>query len=287
MKPLYRSIAAAAAIAATALAVHAGQARIQPPSIAQAERPAADPRPGVPVPGPGIPVPIPGPIRPPPQPGVPPPHPDDVGDVHSFGRPLRWLGVTQMNVSLGESCPGPLDRAVCQEILPGQTSLSFAFDDVARIRLPANATHSMLCHWFSPYGLVEFTNPNPPGAATVIGSLGWNPWLIIENPVLDDPSLIDVHTGMPFNGRFRTGVSNNEMFQVPVPAGVTLPQIHRDTATCIGGFVSHQVLSSHGLSEALIAEFFRHPITIRMGISGSATYLSEMNVTFGLRVIGD
>ena len=287
MKTPRRFLAAAIAIAATALAVHASQTRIQPRTIPQAEPGAAEPRPSVPTPRPGAPVPIPGPIRPPPQPGVPPPHPDDVGDVHSFGRSLTWLGVTQMNVRLMESCPDPLDRSVCQEILPGQTHLTFAFDDVARIRLPARATHSMLCHWFSPYGFVEFTNPNPPGGADGFGSLAWHPRLVIENPVLDDPSLIDAHTDMPFNGRFRTGMSSSELFQVALPAGVSLGQIHRDTATCIGGFVSHQVLASHGLTEPLIAEFFRHPITIRMGIDGDATHLSEMNVTFGLRVIGD
>src|SRR5690606_2969907 len=93
MKTPRRFLAAAIAIAATALAVHASQTRIQPRTIPQAEPGAAEPRPSVPTPRPGAPVPIPGPIRPPPQPGVPPPHPDDVGDVHSFGRSLTWLGV--------------------------------------------------------------------------------------------------------------------------------------------------------------------------------------------------
>lgn len=73
----------------------------------------------------------------------------EVGDVDSFGRNLKWLGVTQMNVSLADTCAA--DIPGCVVLNPAPMPTSFTFDDLARITLPKNAAHSLLCYWFSPF----------------------------------------------------------------------------------------------------------------------------------------
>lgn len=217
---------------------------------------------------------------------------DDVGDADSFGRALKWLGSAQMNIDLADSCPAPVPGttvgSACAELQPLPAFTSFAFEDVARITLPEKTSNSLLCHWFSPYLGIVYSNPNPPGGAPVIARLWYQPTLTVENAVLDDPAMIDPTTGLPFNGRLTTSMTNFESFEVPLPADTQISVRERDTATCIGGFVSrHALIQTWGLTEAQAKQFFKHPITVRMNISGNAQYVESANMIFGLRIIGD
>ncbi|MEZ0471035.1 hypothetical protein [Luteimonas salinilitoris] len=217
---------------------------------------------------------------------------DDVSDVDSFGRPLKWLGSGQMNISLAESCPAPVPGttvgSACAQLQPLPGFTSFAFDDVARITLPEKASHSLLCHWFSPFLNVVYRNPEPPGGASVVARLSYSPTLTIENAVLDDPAMIDPMTGLPFNGRLTTSMTSSESFEVPLPADTQISTRERDTATCIAGFLSRRTLvRDWGLTEGQAKQFFKNPTTIRMNISGSAQYVAHANMIFGLRIIGD
>ena len=86
-------------------------------------------------------------------PPPPPPTVEDVGDVDSFGRNLRWLGVASGFAVVSTDCASILAQdpdATCQQVSSQPGVTSFTFNDVARIRLPAGASHSLLCHWFSP-----------------------------------------------------------------------------------------------------------------------------------------
>ncbi|WP_149194324.1 hypothetical protein [Luteimonas suaedae] len=218
--------------------------------------------------------------------------PDDVGDADSFGRALKWLGSAQMNIDLADSCPAPVPGttvgSACAPLQPLPAFTSFTFDDVARITLPKDVSHSLLCHWFSPYLGIVYGNPNPPGGAPIVAWLWYQPTLTIENAVLGDPAMIDPTTGLPFNGRLTTSVTSFESFEVPLPADTQIAVRERDTATCIGGFVSRRALVQiWGLTESQAWQFFKHPTTIRMNISGGAQYVASANMIFGLRVIGD
>lgn len=82
-----------------------------------------------------------------PLPPLPPGTPlrEDVGDADSFGRPLKWLGLTQANIHLSEDCSLPEHQSEgthCEQTSPGQTA-RFDFRDTARITLPGNAAHSI------------------------------------------------------------------------------------------------------------------------------------------------
>lgn len=210
---------------------------------------------------------------------------EDVGDADSFGRNVRWLGLRQANIDLLDACPpDPVDGFACQPLAPVGTTV-FAFDDVARVVLPGKASRSLLCHWFSPLLTLEWNNP---GAAAVLGTLTYSPTLTVENPVLDDPALINPQTGLPFGGSLLTGMSASERHVAPLAPGMTYVETQRDSATCIAGFVSRRALiDNYGLSAALADEFFKRPTTVRMNVRGNATHLAAARLVFGLRIVGD
>lgn len=210
---------------------------------------------------------------------------DDVGDVDSFGRNLKWLGITSAFITLDSTCD-PASTDPCQVIgsAPGALT-SFNFPDAARIKLPGKSAKSLMCYWFSPVINVSYANPT---AGNVVAQLRYSPTLTVENPMLADPALIDPTTGAPFAGRLTTSMTSSEMFQEALPAGVSLTQRLRDSNVCMAGFLNRRMMIDlYGFTEAQADEFFKKPMTIRLNITGSARYVSFANMVFGLRVIGD
>jgi len=228
----------------------------------------------------GIPIPL-----PPLPPGTP--IREDVGDPDSFGRPLKWLGLTQANIHLSEDCSLPehqYEGTHCEQTSPGQTA-RFDFRDTARITLPGNAAHSMLCHWFSPYLALAYANP---AAEPVTASLLYRPRLRIESEVLRDPAMVDPTTGQPFDGSLSTGMTSNEQLTVTLLGFEQRYETMRDSNVCIAGFLTRRnLVESYGLTETQAEQVFQKPMTIRLDVSGSARYIPEASLTFGLRIVGD
>lgn len=211
----------------------------------------------------------------------------DVGDVDSFGNALRWLGVTQASVVLSDACdpvlPGAADQCVVVAA-PGLPT-AFNFRDIARITLPRNAAESLLCHWFSPVLTMTYANP---GTVPAMGQLSYSPTLTIDNPVLDDPALINAATGLPFNGSLETSMTASERFIEPLDPGAVQSVRDRDSAVCIAGFITRRALvDNFGLTAAQAKEFFKRKTTVHLNVSGSSRYVSDANLIFGLRIIGD
>lgn len=212
---------------------------------------------------------------------------DEVYDVDSFGRNVRWLGLASAFINVQSGCPKPSSPdEYCQELntTPGATT-SFAFNDAARIKLPKYASNSILCYWFSPVLTYTWSNPT---AGRVIGQLRFVPTLTIENPVLNDPALIDPTTGVPFGGVLQTSMTSSETVQQALEAGVTLNERERDSNVCMAGFISHKALiENYGLSPAQADDFMANPMTVKLNITGSTRYISNASMVFGLRIVGD
>lgn len=210
----------------------------------------------------------------------------DVGDADSFGRNLRWLGLTDAQVELSNDCSPFTDPSVgCQVLAPAGGLTSFSFENLGHVKLPKKAATSLLCYWLSPVLNVSYGNPT---AAPVVAQLNYLPTLTVENSVLDDPSLIDPSTGLPFGGRMITGMTASERLQVPLPPGLHLTERSRDSAVCIAGFLSRKALiEGSGLSPAQADEFFKRETTVRLNVSGSARYVDGASLYFGLRIVGD
>ncbi len=212
---------------------------------------------------------------------------EDVYDVDSFKRNVTWLGLTSAFINLSDTCPTDPENPdeLCQVLAPAPAFTSFNFEDAAHITLPGKSANSLLCYWFSPVLNINYANF---GATSTYGRLRYTPTLTIENPVLDDPALIDPTTGAPFGGQFLTSMTASESFVVPLDPGVNFTERTRDSAVCMAGFVSKRALiESYGLTDAQAKEFFKQPTTIRLNVSGSAQNVGFASMVFGLRVVGD
>jgi len=209
---------------------------------------------------------------------------EDVGDLDSFGRHPPRFGVTTAFITLAPSCT-PTPGEQCQVLNPSPATTSFNFEDTVHISLPAKATHSLLCYWFSPLLTVTYQNAT---AAPVVARLNYSPTLTVENPVLADPALIDPTTGVAFGGRLQTSMTSSESFQVPLSPGVQITERTRDSAVCIAGFLTRRALvDTYGLTDAQVTEFFKKPTTVRLNVRGSSQHVSGASLIFGLRIVGD
>lgn len=207
---------------------------------------------------------------------------EDVGDVDSFGRNLKWLGVASAFINLDTACD-PASTDLCQAIGPGQTA--FNFTDAARLTLPGKSAKSLMCYWFSPVINVTYSNP---GTTSAVSLLRYSPTLTVENPMLADPALIDPTTGAPFAGRLTTSMTSSERFEVALPPGTAITERLRDSNVCMAGFLNRRMMiDTYGFSESQADEFFKKPMTIRLNISGAVRGVSFASLIFGLRIIGD
>jgi hypothetical protein len=209
----------------------------------------------------------------------------DVGDADSFGRSLQWLGLTDMSVVLSADCSSVDPSLNCQTLAAIPATTNFSFTDLNHVTLPKNAANSLLCYWLSPLLTVSYSNPT---ASPVVARLRVTPTLTVENPVLAMPGLIDPTTGLPFAGHLLTSMTSSQILAVPLPAGLSFTERKRDSAVCIAGFLSRKALvESYGLTDAQAKDFFKNPTTLRLNLSGSAQYVADANLYFGLRIIGD
>jgi hypothetical protein len=212
--------------------------------------------------------------------------PEQVGDADSFGRKVKYLGLassaivsvlpdcTDFDTSFGDRCI-PLQPS-------GQTSFNEA--DLARIDLPAKASHSLLCFSLTPITNVQFDNrtsaPRPSQLRTAAS-------IVVESPVLNDPALIDPVTGLPFGGQFNLSLSTG-FEQRTLAAGATELKLSQGPSrNCIGGLVSKQSLIFMGLTEKQANQFFKNPITLRFGATGSVVSAGFLDYFYGMRVYGD
>jgi hypothetical protein len=215
---------------------------------------------------------------------VPAPTAADVGDVDSFGHGVLYLGHIQtLSVGIHDSCVGnDPSKQRCITIVPnGRTP--FNESELAVIRLPARATRSILCTNAMLFLNVESANH---GASTAFQSLSFTAEVTVENPVLDDPSLINLRTGAPFNGSLQLGVAG--IFERhSMPPGAFEQMNDGRAAVCTAGLHKSVLMQSFGLSDALATQFFRRPMVIHFGASGATELVDGAQLFYSVRLYGD
>ena len=209
----------------------------------------------------------------------------DVGDADSFGHTVIYLGYRQSTaINLSPTCEG-FDPALgrCIPIVAGGTT-PFNETDLGVIRLPARATRTLICHSVTVFYSRDHLNPSSaPGQA----EFAENALLTIENPVLNDPNLINPLFGVPFNGRITIGATNIAENH-GIAAGAFEHEQASNTKLCGAGLVSRQqLIQLFGLSPTLATQFFQRPMTIRLGVSGRARLTTGVQFFYLLRLFGD
>jgi hypothetical protein len=214
----------------------------------------------------------------------------DVGDADSFGRNVRFLGVAQTGtVSVQPDCtpdpsfpPGPDDRC----FVPGAQPATEVFEarDIGRIKLPARASNSLLCHAVTSLPFWHFSNATPsPG----VSSFRYAAFVKIDNEVLNDPALIDPTTGAPFNGSLEVGFTIITDGQTVQP-GDQASRRMGFTRGCIAGLINKTALTeTFGLTAAQADDFFKKPMTLHLTIQLGTRFVDFASVLYGLRLYGD
>lgn len=216
----------------------------------------------------------------------------DVGDADSFGRNARWIGLMGSGTiyltdfpddCLPENFPaGPDDHCVVLNPQPAITN--FDFPDVARMVIPAKSSNSLFCHMQTPIGSALLQNQT---AGNMTARIVYNPKFTFQNPVLNDPALINPVTGLPFGGQITTTLSGIR-HQLTLAPGASFLGRDDETRVCINGMISkRQLMLGFGLSDAQATNFFKHDTVITMGIAGQAQGVVFSSMINNVRWLGD
>lgn len=220
-----------------------------------------------------------------------PPTVEDVGDADSFGRDVIYLGNAQSgNVSLQADCtpdptfpPPPTDRCVVLNPQPAPTTWNES--GLATMKLPAEATKSLICFALTPNAFFQFNNLT--GVQQPQARFNASAAITIENAVLDDPTLINPGTGLPYGGTIRFVLSTYSESR-SIAAGERAQKNLFLTRNCIGGLVSKRSLTEgFGFTEAQAKQFFKNPMTLNFGSVGQGQIVDFANFFYGIRLYGD
>jgi hypothetical protein len=214
---------------------------------------------------------------------------EEVGDVDSFGRAIKYLGVKSTPYILLDSVctpdpQAPDDRCVVIPAPNAPAPIALNEPALATLRLPANAARSLLCFSFQPIGYVYYSNQTAINQPT---SFSLRATVSIQSDVFNDPQLIDPTTNAPLNGRIDIPLT---LFS----EGRTLAAGHYEhksltgSRVCTGGLISRSVLvDGYGLSNLQAAQFFARPITLSFGLAVNARTVEYAYLAYGTRIYGD
>ena len=211
---------------------------------------------------------------------------EQVGDADSFGKNVIYLGLAQtLPVVVLPDCTGSdptFERCLVANPAPAPTS--FNESGLASIELPAKASKSLLCFTVTPLVQINWQNTL---AAPALARFSANAVITIDNDVLDDPTLIDPSTGLPFGGVLTLGLSTFNTAHTLQPGEVDNKTLFLSRA-CIAGIVSKRALvESYGLSDAQAKEFFKKPMTLTFGSRGTVALAEFAQYFYGFRLYGD
>jgi hypothetical protein len=211
---------------------------------------------------------------------------EEVGDADSFGRNVTYLGLAQTQaVVILPDCTGSdpaFERCIVGNPAPSATSFDEA--DLASISLPAKATKSLVCFTLTPVVQVNWQNPL---ATPALARFAANAVITFENPVLDDPALIDPATGLPFGGSITLGLSTFSDTHTLQPGELDSKLLFMSRGCIAGVMNKRSLVENYGLTENLAKEFFKKPMTVRFGSRGTVALSDFTSYFYGIRLYGD
>lgn len=210
-----------------------------------------------------------------------------VGDADSFGRDVVYAGLlASSQVDMRADCSvGAYPGEICVNLSPQPAATSFDFEDMNDITLPGNSTHSFLCFHTTTYRGWQYSNSlGTPATA----QFQYAESVTLESDLLNDPSLIDPTTGLPFNGKIRAYIGTDLLDSKTVQAGFSESHHEWGSRTCQDGVISTSSLATdYNLPQSIVSKFFKHPITLRLNLEGNAALVTEGQIVTGIRFYGD
>ena len=214
----------------------------------------------------------------------------DVGEPDSFGKSAEFLGVAQSGtILIDPTCDpaqigtlGPDDHCITVPD-PSVPVPATTFNNIARITIPgksvANIIYAISNHTIS----FDMFNPN---ATPAQGRLSYVPGITIESVALNDPSLINPNTGLPFNGSFTTSGVGTYFTNKTLQPGDSDFLTNSYTRANTTGF-SRTFFASLGLSDAVIKQLYSNPVTVKLNVTVSSRFVDSAVLLYTARFLGN
>jgi hypothetical protein len=204
------------------------------------------------------------------------------GDDDAAGRSVNFLGLLSNSLNLADKCPSS-NGCVQLNAAPAPTSFYSPAQD--KILIPGGSAHSLFCHWQTPVTSYRFENLT--GSFQPNAQFSYSAVYTFVNKVLDDPTLVNPDTGLPFGGTLTVSVLSTYHTR-SIQAGEY--ETERDTGTrvCIAGLISRNMLiNGYGLSDSEADKFFQVDTEVSMAIQGNAQMVGSSVINIGTRLVGD
>jgi hypothetical protein len=156
-------------------------------------------------------------------------------------------------------------------------------NDIARITLPGKAATNIV--YMINNHTVSFSMINS-GATITQGRFSYVPTITIESEALNDPSLIDPTTGLPFNGSFTSGGGGAYLANKTMAPGAAEFFTHAYTRANTTG-LSKSFFEALGLPDNVIKELYKKPMTIRLNIRVSSRWVDSATMLYTARFLGN
>ncbi|MEP7074373.1 MAG: hypothetical protein ABI878_01075 [Acidobacteriota bacterium] len=214
----------------------------------------------------------------------------DVGDPDSFGRNAQFLGFASAGfILIDPTCDpadigvlGPDDRCITvpDPSVPVPTT---TFNDIGRITIPGKSVDNII------YAIANHTlsfDVNNTTAGPTQARLSYSPSITIESVALNDPSLIDPNTGLPFNGSFTTTGFGTHLFNKTLAPGALEVVTDSYTRANTAGF-SRVFFQALGLPNNVINQLYKKPMTIRLNVRVSSRWVEFATIGYSIRFLGN
>lgn len=110
--------------------------------------------------------------------------------------------------------------------------------------------------------------------------------ITIESAVLNDPTLVDPITGLPYNGKIVTTFPFAEGTNRSLAIDERIQKGMRFSAAGIGTFDTEFFVSMN-IPAKVVKRLFAKPMTVRVGVAGNIKLVDTGLIAIGLRLMGD
>jgi hypothetical protein len=205
-----------------------------------------------------------------------------------IGRPLKFYEASQTRIlrvaAPGETCSSTSQITCVTSDAIGNATFSNV--ETGAVTVSASSGRSMLC--VNTNGLVLYTFRGRTGASD-LASFRIEARYEIRSALLDDASLINPVTGMPFAGRI---TFQPQLYFVDQDYVGPLQRMARTqkvgSMDCGGPLLTYQMLTTtYGLSSLQAQRLLAQSITIRQIVNGSAMMVDGATYSLQLRMLGD
>jgi len=214
----------------------------------------------------------------------------DVGEPDSFGKNAQFMGIAQSGIVLIDPTCDPVDIGPlgpddhCITVAdPSIPVPSTTFNDIARITLPGKSASNIV--YVISNNTVSFSMFNP-GPAPTQARITYIPTLTIESEALNDPSLINPVTGLPFNGSFTSGIGGTYLTNKTLAVGASEFFTHSYSRANTTG-LSKAFFQGLGLPDNVIKELYKKPMTLRLNVIVSSRWVDSATLLLTARFLGN